>query len=128
MCFNIDNFCEPSAGATYSIVYIFYLPTVDCMKEKENYKKWQDLTEDWRQLLLKNCFKSFAIFMEAREIANPEEMDILKERLAEEQKKAGVQRKALMEQVLNFKPPTVSPAIVYEWREAADKLFEDLGA
>lgn len=83
--------------------------------------------EDWKHLLFKNTFTSFTQFMEAREITSPTEMNLLKESLTEEQQKAGIKRKALMEQILDFKPPVVSPALVYEWREDADRLYENLG-
>lgn len=65
--------------------------------------------------------------MENRDITSPTEMRNLKEGLTVEQRNAGYKRKDLMDQILNLKPPVVSPAHIYEWREAADKLYEDLG-
>lgn len=85
------------------------------------------MVADWRQLLFKNALITFTQFMEDREITSPTEMNRLMEELTVEQKRAGIKRKELMDQVLELKPPKVSPALVYEWREASDKLYEDLG-
>ena len=100
---------------------------VDCTREKQHHKKWQSVVEDWRRLLYKNAFTTFTQFMENREISSPTEMNNLKEGLSVEQKNAGYQRKELMDQILNLKPPIISPALIYEWREAADALYEGLG-
>lgn len=99
----------------------------DCIREKQQHKQWLSLIEDWKQLLYRNAFTTFTQFMENREITSPDEMRNLKEGLTVEQKKAGYQRRELMDRILLLKPPTVNPAHIYEWREAADRLYEDLG-
>ncbi len=65
--------------------------------------------------------------MESEVIVNPQEIEKMKESLIIEQKEVGRKRKELMDQASNFKPPKINTAQVYEWREAVDKLFQDLG-
>ena len=83
--------------------------------------------EDWKHLLFKTAFASFTKFMEDKAITSPKEVDQLKQELAKEQKVIGLKRKELIDQLLDLKPPNVTTSLVYEWREAADKLYEDLG-
>ncbi len=83
--------------------------------------------EEWRHLLFRTAFASFSQFMENKAITVPQEMDQLKDALTAEQKVAGLKRKELIDQLLELKPPKINTALVYEWREAADKLYEDLG-
>jgi hypothetical protein len=77
--------------------------------------------------MYRNALSAFTQFMENREITSPGEMENLKEGLTVAQRNAGHKRKILMDMILNLKPPTVSPAHIYEWREDADRLYEDLG-
>ena len=100
---------------------------MDTLHEKQNNTRWTAFIEEWKSLILRNTLNSFKEFMEHRQIASPTEMDRLKEELTTEQKKAGERRKELIEWAMELKPPKVSPAMVYEWREEADKLYEDLG-
>lgn len=109
-----------------STVYIDL--AVDCDREKQHHKKWLSLVEEWRHLLYKSALSSFTQFVENdTKIIALTEMNRLKEELTMDQKKAGYKRKELMDYVLNLKPPQICPSLIYEWRENADKLYEDLG-
>ena len=101
--------------------------SADCYRERQQYGRWCSLVEDWRHLLFRTAFASFAQFMDNKSITAPREMDRLKEQLTAEQKEVGFKRKELIDQLLELKPPKVNTTQVYEWREAADKLYEDLG-
>ena len=101
---------------------------MDCDWEKQHHKKWLSLVEEWKHLLYKNAFNSFTQFVEEdTKIIAVSEMSHLKEELTMDQKKLGFKRKELMDYILNLKPPKICPPLIYEWRENADKLYEDLG-
>lgn len=111
-------------GRFHCIPLIF---SVDCVREKQQRKKWTLLVEDWKKLLFKNTLNTFIRFMKDREIVCPSEMTSLKESLASDQRGTGLKRKELMERIMDLKPPNITPSMIYEWREKVDTLYEELG-
>lgn len=121
------NFAVVSNKRSY-VQLCTHLRTADCEREMQHHKRWMSLVAKWKQLMYQNAHTTFVNFMENRDINSPMEMNHLKEGLVVEQKRAGLKRKELMDHILNLKPPIISPALIYEWREIADKLYEDLDA
>nr|CAB3228335.1 coiled-coil domain-containing protein 180-like [Phallusia mammillata] len=98
----------------------------DIEREISQHMTWEERVKDWKKLNAEIAVKEFIFFMETDEILEPPEVKEVMESLLAEQRRLSNDRKEMLEQLKELKPPTSTKPSVYKWNSALSKANEEL--
>ncbi len=93
--------------------------------EKDQRKLWEDLVEEWKELVCQNIHQDFEEFMSGKVVTNTDEEKILKDQFLQRLQMVENRRTETMEAIASLSPPTIDDSLLQMLMENVSKLYDE---
>jgi len=93
--------------------------------EKDQRKNWEDIVEEWKQLLCKNIQEDFSQFMNSRVVQNTDEEKILRDKFLLQLQLVERKRIEIVERISQVSPPTINNDLVCSLQGDVTNIYNE---
>ena len=93
--------------------------------EKDLRKKWDDMVDEWKDIVCEKIRGDFSQFMSSKMVANTDEEEILKDQFHSRLQIVERKRAEVMERMGNISPPNVNIGVLEKLKEELSNVYNE---